>query len=37
MKLLKKQGLREMNNKEYGKYILWIVITVIVMSSLSGS
>jgi len=37
MKLLKKQGLRKMNNKDYAKYIFWIVITVIVMSSLTGS
>ena len=37
MKLLKKQGLRKMSNREYGKYIFWIVLTVIVMSTLTGS
>jgi len=37
MKLLKKQGLREMSNKEYSKYIFWIVFTVIALSTLSGS
>jgi hypothetical protein len=37
MKLLKEQGLEKMSNIEYAKYILWIVITVIVMSSLTGS
>ena len=37
MKLLKKQRGRQMSNKQYAKYIFWIVLTVILMSTLSGS
>ena len=37
MKLLKKQGLKEMSNREYARYIFWIVLTVIVMSTLTGN
>jgi hypothetical protein len=37
MKLLKKQREKQMSTREYAKYIFWIVITVIVMSTLSGS
>lgn len=39
MKLLKITNIREnnMSNKEYAKYIFWIVLTVILMSTLTGS
>lgn len=37
MKLLKKQREKQMSNKQYAKYIFWIVLTVILMSTLSGS
>ena len=37
MKLLKKQGLRKMTNRQYARYIFWITITVIIMSTLYGS
>ena len=37
MKLLKKQRENNMSNKDYARYIFWIVISVIVMSTLSGS
>jgi len=35
MKLLKKQREKQMNNKQYVKYIFWI--TIIVLITLSGS
>lgn len=37
MKLLKKQREKQMSNKEYGKYIFWIVLSVIILTTLSGS
>ena len=37
MKLLKKQGLRKMSNREYARYIFWIVLTVILLSTIAGS
>ena len=37
MKLLKKHREKQMSNKDYARYIFWIVISVIVMSTLSGS
>jgi hypothetical protein len=35
--IIKKQGIRNMNNKDYVKYIFWIVLTAILLSTLSGS
>lgn len=37
MKLLKKQREKQMSNKQYARYIFWIVLTVILMSTLTGS
>lgn len=38
MKLLKKTITRNnMSNKEYAKYIFWIVLSVIILTTLSGS
>jgi hypothetical protein len=37
MKLLKKQREKQMSNKQYARYIFWITITVILLSTLSGS
>jgi hypothetical protein len=37
MKIIKKQREKDMNNQDYIRYIFWIVIAVIVMSTLSGS
>jgi hypothetical protein len=37
MKLLKKQREKQMNNKQYVKYIFWISLSAIVLVSLSGS
>jgi hypothetical protein len=37
MKILKKQGIKNMNNQDYARYIFWIVLTVILLSTLSGS
>ena len=37
MKLLKKQREKQVSNKEYGKYIFWIVLSVIILTTLSGS
>ena len=36
-RIIKKQRENQMSNKQYARYIFWIVITVIVMSTLSGS
>jgi hypothetical protein len=36
-RIIKKQREKDMNNQDYIRYIFWIVITVIVMSSLTGS
>ena len=36
MKIIKKKE-NDMSNKQYARYIFWIVITVIVMSTLTGS
>lgn len=37
MKLLKKQREKQMSNKDYARYIFWITLTVILLSTLSGS
>ena len=37
MKLLKKQREKQMNSKQYVKYIFWISLSVIVLITLSGS
>jgi len=37
MKLLKKQREKDMNNQDYIRYIFWIVLTVILMSTLTGN
>jgi hypothetical protein len=37
IELLKKQREKQMNNQDYIRYIFWIVLAVIVMSTLSGS
>jgi hypothetical protein len=37
MKIIKKQREKHMSNKEYAKYIFWIVLSVIILSTLSGS
>lgn len=36
MKIIKKKG-NKMTTKQYIKYIFWITITVILLSTLSGS
>ena len=36
-RIIKKQREKQMNNQDYIKYIFWIVLSVIVMSTLSGS
>ena len=36
MKLLKKQREKQMSNKDYARYIFWIVLTAILLSTLSG-
>ena len=36
-RIIKKQREKQMNNKDYARYIFWIVLSVIVMSTLSGS
>jgi len=37
MKLLKKQREKDMNNQDYLRYIFWIVLTVILLSTLTGN
>jgi hypothetical protein len=37
MKIIKKQREKQMNNQDYIRYIFWIVLAVIVVSTLSGS
>jgi hypothetical protein len=37
MKLLKEQRENNMSNKEYARYIFWIVLAAIILSTLSGS
>ncbi len=37
MKLLKNKKEKQMNNQDYIRYIFWIVLTVIIVSTLSGS
>ena len=37
IELLKKQREKQMNNQDYMRYIFWIVLAVIVMSTISGS
>ena len=36
-RIIKKQREKQMNNQDYMRYIFWIVLAVIVMSTLSGS
>ena len=36
-RIIKKQREKQMNNQDYIRYIFWIVLSVIVMSTLSGS
>jgi hypothetical protein len=35
--IIKKQREKHMNNKDYIKYTFWIVLAVILLSTLSGS
>jgi hypothetical protein len=35
--IIKKQREKQMNNQDYIRYIFWIVLAVIVVSTLSGS
>jgi hypothetical protein len=37
MKIIKKQREKQMNNQDYMRYIFWIVLSVIIVSSISGS
>jgi hypothetical protein len=37
MKLLKKQREKDMNNQDYIRYIFWIVLTAILLSTLTGN
>ena len=37
MKIIKKQREKQMNNQDYIRYIFWIVLTAILLSTLSGS
>ena len=37
MKLLKNKKDKQMNNQDYIRYIFWIVLSVIIVSSISGS
>ncbi len=37
MKLLKNKKEKQMNNQDYIRYIFWIVLSVIIVSSISGS
>ena len=37
MKLLKKQREKQMSNKQYARYIFWIVLVAILLSTLTGS
>jgi len=34
--IIKKQREKQMNNKDYARYIFWIVLTAILLSTLSG-
>jgi Ni/Co efflux regulator RcnB len=36
-RIIKKQREKQMSNKDYAKYIFWIVLTAILLSTLSGS
>ena len=36
-RIIKKQREKQMNNQDYMRYIFWIVLSVIVMSTLFGS
>jgi hypothetical protein len=36
-RIIKKQREKHMSNKDYARYIFWIVLAVIVMSTLSGN
>jgi Ni/Co efflux regulator RcnB len=36
-RIIKKQREKQMNNQDYIRYIFWIVLAVIVVSTLSGS
>jgi hypothetical protein len=35
--IIKKQREKQMNNQDYIRYIFWIVLAVIVVSTLSGN
>ena len=34
--IIKKQREKQMSNKDYARYIFWIVLTAILLSTLSG-
>jgi hypothetical protein len=36
-RIIKKQREKQMNNQDYIRYIFWIVLSVIIVSTLSGS
>jgi hypothetical protein len=36
-RIIKKQREKQMNNKDYARYIFWIVLTVILLSTLTGN
>ena len=37
MKIIKKQREKDMNKQDYARYIFWIVLTVVLLSTLTGS
>jgi hypothetical protein len=37
IELLKKQREKQMNNQDYIRYIFWIVLTAILLSTLTGN
>ena len=36
-RIIKKQREKDMNNQDYARYIFWIVLSVILLSTLAGS
>jgi hypothetical protein len=36
-RIIKKQREKQMNNQDYIRYIFWIVLTVILLSTLTGN
>jgi Ni/Co efflux regulator RcnB len=36
-RIIKKQREKQMNNQDYIRYIFWIVLSVIIVSTISGS